>query len=285
MIENLNVNEFGAIGSETEIDVNRAEPSLTEPKTVVGSIVNAVAILRHLGASNEPLGVTAVASALGISPSSSFNILRTLVAEGLVEFDPRKKTYALGLGTYDLARMALARSQVFQIAQPRLQDLAKHYSVTGALWRIANDQRIVLVGLAESDAPVRIQFQIAQRAPVLTGASGRCYSATHRLSRAEITRRRGEIAGHRKVSVDEYLAEVEMVHKRGWAEDRDGLMQGVTSVAAPVIDESGAMRYSVAAALFTGQHSPETVDLIGRETRDLAHYLSQRVFGSAADRP
>ena len=47
----------------------------------VGSVVQALAILRHLSEASKPLGVTAVARALGISPSSCFNLLKTLVAE------------------------------------------------------------------------------------------------------------------------------------------------------------------------------------------------------------
>src|SRR3546814_9427439 len=79
-------------------------PAMGQPRTVVGAVVNAAAILRHLGASEEPQGVTAIAQALSLSASSCFNILRTLAAEDLVEFDSRRKLYSLGLGLYDIAR-------------------------------------------------------------------------------------------------------------------------------------------------------------------------------------
>src|SRR3546814_3412852 len=107
-------------------------PAMGQPRTVVGAVVNAAAILRHLGASEELQGVTAIAQALSLSASSCFNILRTLAAEDLVEFDSRRKLYSLGLGLYDIARQSLSRSEPFALARTRLQDLADRYSLTGS---------------------------------------------------------------------------------------------------------------------------------------------------------
>src|SRR3546814_2052282 len=94
-------------------------PAMGQPRTVVGAVVNAAAILRHLGASEEPQGVTAIAQALSLSASSCFNILRTLAAEDLVEFDSRRKLYSLGLGLYDIACQSLSSSEPFALARTR----------------------------------------------------------------------------------------------------------------------------------------------------------------------
>src|SRR3546814_20372283 len=86
-------------------------PAMGQPRTVVGAVVNAAAILRHLGASEEPQGVTAIALALSLSASSCFNILRTLAAEDRGEFDSRRKLYSLGLGIYDIVSKSISRSE------------------------------------------------------------------------------------------------------------------------------------------------------------------------------
>ena len=59
------------------------------PDTPVPSVSYAVAMLRLLGRNGEAMGVTAIARAMGIGPSSAFNLARTLVAAK--EFDAAKQ--------------------------------------------------------------------------------------------------------------------------------------------------------------------------------------------------
>ncbi len=77
----------------------------------VGAVVNAIQILRHLAHADGPQGVAAIARATGISPSSAFNILRTLSNERLTSFDDAGKTYQLGLGLSELA-VGIRRTQL-----------------------------------------------------------------------------------------------------------------------------------------------------------------------------
>ena len=76
------------------------DTNLTRP---VGALVHALRILRHLAAQGTAEGVTTIARATGVNGSTCYNILRTLVAEGVVIFDPATKTYRLGLGLVELA--------------------------------------------------------------------------------------------------------------------------------------------------------------------------------------
>ena len=69
----------------------------------VNSVAHALAILRRLATSDHPEGVNAIARKVGISPSSCFNILKTLAAEDFARFDVVDKTYTLGAGAIDLA--------------------------------------------------------------------------------------------------------------------------------------------------------------------------------------
>src|ERR1700712_451610 len=130
------------------------------PRPPVGSVVQAAAILRYLGAHRDGAGVTAIARALGIGPSSCFNVLRTLAGEDLVAFDPVTKTYTLGLGTIDLARHALRRDAVVQAAETSMTALAEAHDAAIGLWRVAPRDRLVLLVLAESEAATRIHMVV-----------------------------------------------------------------------------------------------------------------------------
>src|SRR5437879_210573 len=64
----------------------------------VPAVTRAIAILRLLGKTEAPLGVNAIARALGLIPSTCPHILRVLVAEELVSFDAKTKLYNLDAG-------------------------------------------------------------------------------------------------------------------------------------------------------------------------------------------
>ena len=61
--------------------------------SMVPAVSRAAAILRLLGRTAEPQGVQAIARSLNIIPSTCLHILRTLVIEELVAFDPNTKLY------------------------------------------------------------------------------------------------------------------------------------------------------------------------------------------------
>jgi DNA-binding IclR family transcriptional regulator len=54
-------------------------PKDVTAEPVVGSVVKALAILRHLAEGPDRCGVNAIAMAVSLNPSSCFNIVKTLV--------------------------------------------------------------------------------------------------------------------------------------------------------------------------------------------------------------
>ncbi|PXB93901.1 IclR family transcriptional regulator, partial [Pseudomonas aeruginosa] len=107
----------------------------------VGAVVNAIQILRHLAHADGPQGVAAIARATGISPSSAFNILRTLSNERLTSFDDAGKTYQLGLGLSELAVGFVGRSYA-DLIQPELERLSLAHHILIALWQVTDDAHI-----------------------------------------------------------------------------------------------------------------------------------------------
>src|ERR1700719_2052262 len=73
------------------------------------AISRAAAVLRLLGKSDTPLGVQSIARELGLVPSTCLHVLRALVAEEFVAFDPDTKRYTLEAGVLTLARHWLRR--------------------------------------------------------------------------------------------------------------------------------------------------------------------------------
>lgn len=244
------------------------------------AVTAAISILRHLAGSPSREGVTAIAKAVGLSPSSCFNILRTLASEAFVDFDPSSKTYALGLGSIALARKALDPSAAMDLVRPQLEAMARRFDVATSLWRISMADRLVLVGLAESPATTRIHLTVGQRLPKYLGAMGRTVAAHADLESRAFVSQFTALRWNHAPDLEVYKAEAAQVRRRGWAIDVDNFMLGVTTIAAPVLDRTGDVRFCVANIFFSGQRAPADLELLGEATVGLAEDFARRLFSS-----
>jgi IclR family transcriptional regulator, acetate operon repressor len=247
---------------------------------MVTSVVQAVAVLRHLAAIDRGRGVTAVAAAIGISPSSCFNVLKTLVAEDLVAFDDETKTYSVGLGAIDLGYSATRRNAVIKAAESRMIKLAKEHDGAVGLWRVSNRERLTLVHLAESLGSTRIHLSIGQRLPLGAGAMGRCVAAVQDPGEAELSRRFAAVRWEQAPKFDAYAAQIETARRQGFSTDVDQLLRGISSVAASVLDRWGDVRFCLSVTMFSGRHSAEKMRRIGKDVRNNADEISIAGFGT-----
>jgi len=143
------------------------------PKKSVPAVTRAVAILRFLGQAKEPMGVNPIARALGIVPSTCLHILRVLVDEGLVRFDPVTKHHALDVGILTIARTAIQRNDFIQLVPPYLVDLSSEFGATVLATQVNDAAQVVVVALSEVPQPFRLQVDLGSRFPALISATGR----------------------------------------------------------------------------------------------------------------
>ena len=87
------------------------------PVKLVKPVDNAIRIMRHLSISGRAHTLTRIARDLGINPSTCFNILRTLTAAHMIEFDLEGKilqandavSTLLGFRTDEVVEQSLSR--------------------------------------------------------------------------------------------------------------------------------------------------------------------------------
>jgi DNA-binding IclR family transcriptional regulator len=241
----------------------------------VNAVVQAIAILRLLGSRGIGMGVNAIARGTEISPSSCFNLLKTLQEEGFVTFDPRSKLYALGPGILDLARDTLVEDPLVRAALQPMRTLAVGHEGTAGLWRIEGDRRLVLCALQESEAVLRIRMRAGQRLPLAAGAVGRIAMRRFDPVRSEVQVRLklGEVRWNRPPSVQEYVSQMVEAGRTGVAVDADQLFAGVTTLAAGVGGGRTPVRFILSLSVFSGRHTPEALLEIALEVRKAAHAL------------
>ena len=143
----------------------------------VPAVTRAIGILRQLGKENEPVGVNQIARELGLIPSTCLHILRVLVDEGLVAFDPVSKRYSIDVGILPIARTAIQKNNFVNLVERRLTDMSLRFGVTGIATKLSDPEHMVVVALSQAPLPFRLQVDLGSRFPALISATGRCYAA------------------------------------------------------------------------------------------------------------
>lgn len=228
---------------------------------VVRSVTQSFAVMRLL-AGSSPLSLSAIGRALGLSPSSAFNLLKTLEREGAVERDGGTKAYRIAPAWAAIEALGKPRAQaVIADARPRVARLAQEADAAVALWRIIPRDRLQLVVRAESDAGMRIGIADGQRQPLGGGAAGRAMAAAQRIDRAELARRYSAVHWQIDLSFDAYAQQVELAARKGFAVDDGFAHRGICSVGVAIADIGPG--FCLSASVFAGSRTAEEIDALG----------------------
>ncbi len=246
------------------------------PARPVPAVTRAVAILRLLGRSEDPLGVNAIARALELIPSTVLHILRVLVSEELVAFDPVTKRYRLDAGLIAIARSALSRNGFAEAAQPELDRLSRRHGVAAIGVQVIGLAHVVVVTISRSDHAVRVHVDIGSRFPALTSATGRCIAAFGGHAWSALERAFRTLRWDRPPAWNAWRAEVEATRSNGYAVDEGNYIRGLTVIAAPVRDGAGAVSHVVVVVGVSEQLEQIGVEALGNELKTIAEGLSHR---------
>lgn len=243
----------------------------------VGALVHALRILRHLAAQGSAQGVTAIARSTGVNGSTCYNILRTLVSEGVVIFDPADKSYRLGLGLVELA-VGVLGANPGDLIRPELERLALRHGALMCLWHITDNDRIVLIERAFDPQATRVDLPLGKRLPALIGAVGRVIAVHRKLPEATLKHQFDQFIWQRPPSFTAYCAGIESARRNGYAIDEGELYIGVDVVGAIIADRSGTPRYGVSSVTLAGQTNSQTRAVIGAELAASCQKIGRSLF-------
>jgi DNA-binding IclR family transcriptional regulator len=255
------------------------KPKASKPRIrEVPAVSRAIAILRLLGGTPDPLGVKAIANSLSLVPSTCLHILRVLVAEGLVKVDSDTKRYALGSGMLSLAYSVIERSGFASLVQPGLDRLAQTWNITTIGVEIQSNDHLVVLAISRSSMPFGLHVDVGQGFPALVSATGRLVAAFGDQTWSQLKKRFKSIRWDRPVEFNTWKEEVELTKKKGFSVDRDRYINGVTIVAVPLFDQVGRTRYTIVGAGLSEQLDAAKIATLAKEMQHEAKHLSKLIL-------
>jgi DNA-binding IclR family transcriptional regulator len=218
-------------------------PRTGQPSTRdVEATVRAVAVLDALADGGE-LGTTDLARRTGISASTVSRQLGTLSRLGLVEHVPATGRYRLGVRVLRLANAVLGRLDLRDVARPHLEQLVHEVGEAGTL-SIPGDGDAITVDFVPSDRYLQGVTRLGRPSIGHASSAGKVM-----LAFGNVPPPRGRLAAYtpRTITDTGVLAEeIERVRAQGWAEAVEEREVGLSAIAAPVWEASGALAAIVA---------------------------------------
>ena len=233
----------------------------------VGAAKLTIEILRALAKQPGPIGVTPLAGMLDRYPGTVYAVLKTLQAEGIVEFSPETKTYKLSLGGILEISNLQAREDVPQRIQGALREMSERFGICIYLSQRIRPDAMIIVDAAMPDRPLGLYAKIGFRIAVPLGGIGRLlvgYEGTDdkhlkaAYARAKFVRE--------KPTFKQWAEQVRQDRMAGFAYEEDSVPEGLATIGVPIIEPDGSVKFVLNAigprGDLSGENLPVLVDAI-----------------------
>lgn len=234
--------------------------------------------LAHHG---RPLPLKDLAREAGMTPAKAHPYLVSYIKLGLVEQEAGSGHYGLGPLALQLGLISLQQYEPVRLATPRIEELALNlgHTVAIAVW---GNRGPTIVRVAEAPSPVHITMRHGTVMSLQGTASGRLFAAY--LPQAQVLEalRLGSPAEAEAALQGEDLVPalrrlLAQTREAGLAQSRDGVVAGVSALAAPVFDDAGRMVLSLTAIGPSGHFDLDLQARPAQELRRVALELSRQL--------
>jgi DNA-binding IclR family transcriptional regulator len=206
----------------------------------IQSIERAAAILRLLSGRARRLGVGELAGELGLPKGTVHGIVRTLQNVGFVEQDAETGKYQLGAALLHMGSSYLDGNELRTRALNWADSLAARANESVRIGTLHDGKALVVHHVFRPDNS-RQALEVGVLLPGHATALGKVLLAHNPYATDGLIAEGLTAFTARTVTDPAALrAELDEVRARGWASDREELVEGEVSLAAPILDRRGA---------------------------------------------
>jgi len=243
------------------------------------SVDRAITVLKALGDATSDLGVTGLSQRLGFPKSTVHRLLTTLEQGELVEQDPATEKYRLGIGLVRLAELVLMRMDLQQVAQPHLRALAEACQETVNLSILTGDDKVINIASFPSPRMVRNVGWIGREMLPHSVSSGKALLAYLPKRRVERILAAGLPRFTQGTITDpaHLREELAQIRQRGYAVVREELEEGLSAVAAPIVDHEGQVIAVISVSGPSFRLTEERLEELAEMTREAAQAVSHQL--------
>ena len=244
---------------------------------IIQSLQRGLGILEIIAKKETGLTTAEVSREIGLHPSTTFHLLRTLTMLGYLAQDEITKQYHVGSKIFHLAASVSNEVQLLKLANPCLVDMAKQTGETSHL-AIFERGEVIVVGKIDGGSPVGVTERVGYPRPAHCTAIGKVLLAHLSSVELKVFLDSAELRPmtHRTITATPNLEqELERVRTQGYGIDDEEFAQGLRCLAAPVRNFTGNVVAAVGISGPVWRVSLDRVPQLTELVKAAGHQLSQ----------
>jgi len=249
----------------------------------MSTVVKALSLLDHFDARHSEIGLADLAKLSKLDKATTRRLLVALAVKGFIEQDPATRRYRLGAALVRLARIRDATFPLIEIARPIVEGLSERTGETVHISQIAGDA-LSSVFVCESPHANRVSVEVGQILPFNCTASGLAFlsAASEAFQNQVLSGPLPRITPKSIATPAALKKRIEETRKLGYALSEQGFENGVVSVAAAIMDPSGAAIGALSITSPAVRADAATLVQHGRDACEAAARISASLGGRLA---
>jgi IclR family KDG regulon transcriptional repressor len=242
-------------------------------------IDRAAQILDCFGFDHQELSVSEIGSKTALHRSTAHRILMALEYNDLIRQNPETGKYRLGIKLFKLGHQAVFHLNLREICRPFLTRIMNDTQETVHLAVLDEDQ-VLYLDKVEGPHALRMPSRVGRHIPTYCTSLGKAMLSC--LEEQEVK----AIVGKQPLTayttntvknVEQLLADVRAVRKRGYAVDNEEIEIGLRCVGAPIRDHTGAMVGAISTAAPSARLAEKKIPVFGRLVMAVAAEISEQL--------
>lgn len=245
----------------------------------LSSVRNAARLLCAFTPTDRDLGVSELASRLGLGKSSVHRLLSTLALEGLIERDAATGRYRLGLKLYELGSIVGDHLDLHEVVAGPIDELRNRTGETVHV-AILDGPDVVYIARRESPHTLRLFGRVGHRNHAHCTSTGKLLLAFLPPAELATVLDGFTLPAHTRRTITDrgkLDSELDAIRRRGWADNIEESELGVNSVAAPIREASGRVVAAISVAGPAARFTPDGMRQVAVDTVRTADAISERL--------
>ncbi len=242
-------------------------------------IDRAAQILDCFGFDHQELSVSEIGAKTGLHRSTAHRILMALEYNDLIKQNPSTSKYHLGIKLFKLGHQAVSQLNLREICRPFLSRLMNDTKETIHL-AVLDDDQVLYLDKVEGPHALRMPSRVGRYIPTYCTSLGKAMLSCLDDQEVKSILRRQTLKPHTENTVkniNQLLADLRSVRKRGYAVDNEEIEIGLRCVGAPLRDYTGGMVGAISVAAPSARLSEKNTPVIGRMVIAIAAEISEQL--------
>ena len=218
---------------------------MQEGKTIQ-SVAKAMNLLDLLADSPQPMTLAEISQKTGWPKSTVHGLLSTMREYSVIAQDEEGR-YMLGIRLFEYGCTLISSWTIIETAKPYIQHIS--YTTGEAVFLSILDRgEVITLDRADNRTGLWISAEMGCRLPVHCTSQGKLFLAYMPEQEQKSILKRTPLRPYTEHTITTMPAlqkELELIRQRGYATENGEYKTGMRSVAAPIFDETGSVRYAI----------------------------------------